>query len=310
MAKSQYIPENLTEENKNQVLNSEIEEVVLPVSIYDLQVSSADGKKKNILEGQKGKVTLIFNVAAGCGNIPQHSVLEELNQKYKDNDDFEILAIVVDDFVCHGYPEFQDGIQAYIDRLNLDLTPGMVSKKYAADNFGSTYEFSELTNGRYDKHKYDSDYAPGAVKEQEQHELWNYLTGAYAADIREDGIPFHYEYVPWSNANIENPMGKGFKTYTPLRGNFEKFLIDRTGTKVKRFANGFLLGERDQFGVTFPWIAEKYTEDGRRDHNPVLDSTGDDKSEQGDKPWPNKHQRSGIDISLEAISRHIDSYLE
>jgi len=127
MAKLQYIPENLTEENKNQVLNSEIEEVILPVSIYDLQVSSADGKKKNILEGQKGKVTLIFNVAAGCGNIPQHSVLEELNQKYKENDDFSILAIVVDDFVCHGYPEFQDGIQAYIDRLNLDLTPGKSS---------------------------------------------------------------------------------------------------------------------------------------------------------------------------------------
>jgi glutathione peroxidase-family protein len=310
MPKIIFNQEEFTDANKEKIFAADIEEKTLPVSIYDMNVSSADGKIKNILEDKKGKVTLIFNVAAGCGNIPQHSVLEELNQRYKDVEDFNILAIVVDDFVCHGYPEFQDGIQTYIDRLGLDLTPGMVSQKYAQEHFGSTYEFSELTNGRYDKHRYDDDYVPGASKEQEQHDLWKYLTGSYEADIREDGLPYQYEDIPWSDADIKNPKEKGFKTYTPLRGNFEKFLIDRTGTKVKRFANGFLLGERDQFGVTFPWVSEKYKEDGRRDHNPALEPTEEKMANVGDKPWPNIFQRAGADISLDIISRHIDLYLE
>ena len=309
MAKITYNQAELTDANKEKIFAAEIEEKTLPISIYDMAVSSADGKSKNILAGKKGKVTLIFNVAAGCGNIPQHSTLEELNQKYKDVEDFNIVAIVVDDFVCHGYPEFQDGIQTYIDRLGLDLTPGMVSQKYAQEHFGSTYEFSELTNGRYDKHRYDDDYMPGAAKEQEQHDLWKYLTGSYDADIREDGLPYQYEDIPWSNADIRNPKEKGFKTYTPLRGNFEKFLIDRTGTKVKRFANGFLLGERDQFGITFPWVSEKYKEDGRRDHNPALEPNEDIMSTASDTAWPNAFQRAGIDVSIEAISKEIDAYL-
>ena len=65
-------------------------EKTLPISIYDIELQSAGGAKSNILSSQKGKVTLIFNVAAGCGNIPQHSVIEELNQKYKDENNFLI----------------------------------------------------------------------------------------------------------------------------------------------------------------------------------------------------------------------------
>ena len=306
MAKTEYLKDELNESNKLRIVQTRVVEEILPLSIYSIKVSSADGKKEDILKNLKGKVTLIFNVAAGCGNIPQHSVLEELNQKYKNVDDFNILAIVVDDFVCHGYPEFQDGMDAYIERNNLNITPGMLSRKYAEDNFGVTFEFSELTNGRFDKHKYDVNYVPGAIKEQEQHELWSYLTGAYCADINEDGLPYQREDIPWSDAKIDAPTGNA---YSPIRGNFEKFLIDKTGTKVKRFANGFLLGERDQFGITFPWVKEKYKEDGRRDHNPALEAGDEEDMLKGPTPWPNVYQRIGIDVSLEAISREIDEYL-
>lgn len=310
MTTTHYLPEMITEENKSAVIEISMLEEIMPISIYDLSVTSADGKQQNILEKMRGKVTLIFNVAAGCGNIPQHGVLEQLNQKYKGVEDFNILAIVVDDFVCHGYAEFQDGLPAYIEREGLDITPGMLSKKYAEENFGVTFEFSELTNGRFDKHKYDADYVPGAVKEQEQHELWSYLTGAYKADVDANGIPYHDEDIPWSYAESKNPKSLGFKTHSPVRGNFEKFLIDRTGTKVKRFANGFLLGERDQYGNTFPWVQEKYKDDGRRDHNPGLEANGDEVAMQpNDTRWPNKYQRIGIDISIEAISKEIDNYL-
>jgi glutathione peroxidase-family protein len=52
-------------------------EKTIHISIYDIELQSASGAKSDILSSQKGKVTLIFNVAAGCGNIPQHSVIEE-----------------------------------------------------------------------------------------------------------------------------------------------------------------------------------------------------------------------------------------
>lgn len=284
-------------------------EKILPISIYDLELTSAGGLKSDLLSKRKGKVTMLFNVAAGCGNIPQHSIIEKLNQKYKNEDDFSILAVVVDDFTCHGYPEFQDGIKNYIEVNNLDLTPGQVAQKYAVDNFGVTYEFSEITNGRYDKHRYDPDFIPGKVKEQEQHTLWHYLTGAYEADIDENGLPFHDEEVPWSDFKLLNPDEK--KSFPPLRGNFEKFLIDRTGTKVKRYANGFLLGERDAIGVTFPWVQEKYQDNGKRDWNPVNTPQVDQKpTPKGQKTsWPTEEQRNGIEFSLKLISEDIDEYL-
>ena len=289
-----------TEDQIQSVLGAQIDEHVLPVSIYDIELSSAGGKRSDILSERKGKVTLIFNVAAGCGNIPQHSIIEELNQMYKDNDDFSVLAVVVDDFVCHGYPEFQNGLNNYIEENNVEMTAGEVAEKYARDYFGVSYEFSELTNGRHDKHKYDPEYLPGEFNVQEQHPLWNYLTGAYGADLQPNGVPYHYEEVSWSNRRIDIPNDK--KGFPPLRGNFEKFLIDRTGTRVKRYANGFLLGERDPSNEMFPWLLEVYTEDGKRDHRPKTHP------KEG-IPWPTPVQRFGINCSLDILRRDIDKYL-
>jgi len=277
-----------------------VEEIQLPISIYEIKIASADMKNNDVLGSRKGKVTLLFNVAAGCGNIPQHSVLEQLNQMYSHTDDFSIIAVTVDDFVCHGYPEFQHGLQAYIEENKIDLTPGQVAQQYAETNFGTTYEFTELTNGRFDKHTYDENYVPGLNKLQEQHELWKYLTGSYDADISENGVPYHEEDIPWSYAEpVSKP--KNAKGFVPLRGNFEKFLIDRSGTRIKRYANGFLLGERGVTNETFPWIEERYKEDGRRDHTPKV-------SDDGEK-WPSTTQKIGINLSLQIISKDIDEYL-
>lgn len=282
------------------------EEVVLPVSVYDIKISSADGSNPDILSESKGKVTLLFNVAAGCGNIPQHSVIEEINQKYKNESNFNIVAIVVDDFQCHGYEEFQDGIDKYIERNGLKLTPGQVAEDYAKKHFGVTYRFSELTNGRHDKHVYSADYCPGGQKTQDQHALWSYLTGAFEADLNESGVPASGEEVPWSDRKVL--PGPGKKTFQPLTGNFTKFLIDKTGTRARRYANGFLLGERNVFGETFPWFPEKYLPDGRRDHRPILEEDGHEQADAGG-PWPTVVQRKGIDVSLEVISRDIEDYL-
>lgn len=281
-------------------------EIELPISIYDIRVASADGSNKDILGSQKGKVTLLFNVAAGCGNIPQHGVIEELNMLYKNEPDFSIIAVTVDDFVCHGYPEFQDGLDKYIEKNGLSMTPGEVAKQYAVDHFGATFEFTELTNGRHDKHTYEDTFAPGTIKQQEQHELWAYLTQAFDADLQENGIPYHDEQVTWSKAKPLDTTNK--RCFNPLTGNFTKFLVDRTGRKVRRYANGFLLGERTIGGDTFPWFPEKYQPDGRKDHNPVTGHHPELPPEMAGN-FPTALQRFGIDVSLQMISRDIDNYL-
>ena len=290
---------------------------VLPISIYDIRIDGAGGKQTDILSKYKGKVTLIFNVAAGCGNIPQHGALEELHQMYKDEPDFNVLAVVVDDFVCHGYPEFQQGLNHYIAENNLSITAGELAKQYAEENFGTSFEFSEVTNGRWDKHTYDASYVPGKENLQEQHPLWWYLTGAHNADIQPNGVPYITETIPWSYSSELDENGTMnpeacVKVHSPLGGNFEKYLIDRTGTKVKRYANGFLLGERNINGETFPWFNETWKDDGRRDHNPKTDPMDGEiyKSFNGNGvEYPNILQRKGIEVSLEIIKKDIDYFL-
>jgi len=277
-------------------------EVVHPISLYDIPIASSDGKVQDILANRKGKVTLVFNVAAGCGNIPQHGIIEKLNQRYKNEPDFDIIAIVVDDFQCHGYKEFQDGIAAYCQINNLDMSVGEFAKKYAEDNFGTTFEFSELTNGRVDKVTYESDFVPNTEISQTQNTLWYYLTEGYKATLNELGVPYTGEVVPWSGGKEVVPSDAIMAQ--PITGNFTKFLIDRTGTKTKRYANGFLLGERDITGEMYPWLNEKYLDNGDKDWRPF---TG--KREDGQSWVDPTMKEKGIDLSLDIISLDIDKYL-
>jgi glutathione peroxidase-family protein len=277
-------------------------ESVHPISLYDIPISSSDGKVKDILFERKGKVTLVFNVAAGCGNIPQHGVIEKLNQRYKNEEDFDIIAIVVDDFQCHGYKEFQDGIASYCERNGLDMSVGEFAKKYAEENFGTTYQFSELTNARVDKVSYESDFIPNTNITQTQNDFWFYLTESYKAALNQLGVPYTGEIVPWGNMSEIVPDGA--ECAHPITGNFTKFLIDRTGTKTKRYSNGFLLGERDISGEVYPWLNEKVLDNGNKDWKPVVDVGKDG------KPWVDPAVKAtGIDLSLDIISRDIDEYL-
>ena len=277
-------------------------EVVHPISLYEIPVSSADGKTKDILARRKGKVTLVFNVAAGCGNIPQHGVIEQLNQRYKNELNFDIIAIVVDDFQCHGYKEFQDGIASYCRVNGLDMSVGEFAKEYAEENFGTTFEFSELTNSRIDKVSYASDFVPNTEITQTQNALWYYLTESYKATLNEFGVPYTGEVVPWSDGKEVVPSGA--ISASPITGNFTKFLIDSTGTKTKRYANGFLLGERDITGEMYPWLNEKFLENGEKDWRPLTGLREDGQS------WVDPIMKEkGVDLSLDLISGDIDEYL-
>lgn len=276
---------------------------VMGKPVYDFKVASPDGTNPDILSKYEGKVTLLFNCSAGCGNVPQHMVLKELDERYADEPDFNLQAIVVDDFTCHGYPEFGEGLEAYAKREGLDLTPGQVAEYYGRENYGVEYGFSELTNARFDKHSYDSDWIPGAQYEQEPHPLWLHLTGAAGIPRGENNIPHHWEVAPFAPPGTEEDRSK--PGFCGVRGNFEKYLVTRDGYRFIRYPNTFLLGQSDRKGKDFPWWSTG-TDDAHLDGEYRFT---DDCDYANHGPWPTELQRKGIDHSLDLISEDIDRLL-
>ncbi len=106
-------------------------------SVYDIPLKTWDNKD-DFLSKYKGKVTLIVNVTANCGNAPQLAPLEEIHQKYKDRG-FEVVAIPTNDFCGPGitYGEWENGITCADDARN-----------YALDTYQVTYDFSEMITSR------------------------------------------------------------------------------------------------------------------------------------------------------------------
>lgn len=107
-------------------------------SIYDIPLKSWDETDDNFLSKYKGKVSLVVNVTANCGNAPQLKPLEEIYQKYKDRG-FEVIAIPTNDFCGPGitYGKWEDGISCADD-----------ARTYAIDTYQVTYDFSELVTSQ------------------------------------------------------------------------------------------------------------------------------------------------------------------
>ena len=66
------------------------------INVKDTIVETAGGEKKK-LGDYSGKVLLIVNVASLCGNTPQYSGLQELQDRYK-NKGFLVLGFPCNDF--------------------------------------------------------------------------------------------------------------------------------------------------------------------------------------------------------------------
>ena len=52
------------------------------MSLYDTKLAALDGTP-DVLANEKGKVTLLVNVASFCGLTPQYEGLQQLEEKYK-----------------------------------------------------------------------------------------------------------------------------------------------------------------------------------------------------------------------------------
>jgi glutathione peroxidase len=72
------------------------------ITIYDVQVKDINLEMIN-MDSYKGKTLLIVNVASACGFTPQYKGLQELYDKYKDQN-FEILA-----FPCNQFGSQESG---------------------------------------------------------------------------------------------------------------------------------------------------------------------------------------------------------
>ncbi|MEN9919380.1 MAG: hypothetical protein RL662_1816 [Bacteroidota bacterium] len=76
-------------------------------SLYDFKVKDIDEQEYD-LSALKGKKVLIVNVASNCGLTPQYTQLEELYQRYK-NQNFVILG-----FPCNDFREQESGTNGEI----------------------------------------------------------------------------------------------------------------------------------------------------------------------------------------------------
>ena len=66
------------------------------MSLYDTKMAALDGSP-DVLAGEKGKVTLMVNVASFCGLTPQYEGLQQLEDKYKDQG-FDVIGIPCNQF--------------------------------------------------------------------------------------------------------------------------------------------------------------------------------------------------------------------
>ncbi len=75
------------------------------MALYDTPIASLDGTPDALAE-QKGKVTLMVNVASKCGLTPQYEGLERLQKQYGDQG-FTVLGLPCNQFGAQepGSPE-------------------------------------------------------------------------------------------------------------------------------------------------------------------------------------------------------------
>ena len=147
----------------------------MTTSIYDVPIRSWDGTEDNFLEQYKGKVCLVINVTADCGNAPQYGIIEEIYQKYKDQG-FEVIAVPTNDYCGPGitYGKWVDGIE-----------DAKQAKDYAEDVYDVTYKFTELVTSRPSS-EWSGKLKPG----QTTHPIYEELTKLKDGEVYEMGGNF------------------------------------------------------------------------------------------------------------------------
>lgn len=93
-------------------------------TVYDFKVTDIDGKEFDF-SSLKGKKILVVNVASKCGLTPQYTKLQELYEKYKDNN-FVIVGFPANNFNGQE-PGTDEEIKTFCT-LNYNVSFPMMSK--------------------------------------------------------------------------------------------------------------------------------------------------------------------------------------
>jgi len=93
------------------------------MSLYDTKLAALDGTP-DVLANEKGKVTLLVNVASKCGLTPQYEQLEQLEEKYK-GQGFDVIGLP-----CNQFGEQEPG------------TPEEI-KTFCSTTYGVTFPMTE-----------------------------------------------------------------------------------------------------------------------------------------------------------------------
>ncbi len=93
-------------------------------SLHDFSAKAIDGQEVD-LASYDGKVVLVVNTASKCGFTPQYQGLQELHEKYGDQE-FAVLGFPCDQF-AHQEPDGEDEIAAFCER-NYGVTFPMFAK--------------------------------------------------------------------------------------------------------------------------------------------------------------------------------------
>ncbi|PUE66724.1 glutathione peroxidase [Arcobacter caeni] len=108
------------------------------MSIYDFNVKTIDGEEIS-MQKYKGKVLLIVNVASKCGFTSQYEGLENLFEKYK-NEDFMVLGFPSNQF-ANQEPESNEKIKEFCS-LTYEVKFDMFAKvDVNGDNEAPLYKF-------------------------------------------------------------------------------------------------------------------------------------------------------------------------
>lgn len=206
-------------------------------SIYDIKVKSWDGQE-DFLAKYKGKVSLLINTTADCGNAPQFAIIEKLYQTYKDKG-FEVIAIPTNQYCGPKvtYGEWENGITCAAD-----------SKNHGAEKYGVTYDFSEILVSKP---------GPGAPKDLKEGEVPHELFEEIVAQT--DNILMYGNFEKYL-INADGQILRKYPNASLLNYGIEQGVPDadseyeRISNDIESALNGTL--ERKKFLDEYPQLAK------------------------------------------------------
>ena len=127
------------------------------MSLYDTKLAALDGTP-DVLANEKGKVTLLVNVASFCGLTPQYEGLQQLEEKYT-SQGFDVIGIP-----CNQFGEQEPGTADEI-------------KTFCSTNYNVSFPLTEKIE----------------VNGDGRHPLYQSLTATADAEGRDGDIQWNFE---------------------------------------------------------------------------------------------------------------------